>query len=123
MVEKIYHHFIAGARTVFKCFENSLIFPISNLFKTCSKSSSSISVFSIPAEIVNAAVSLIIKAALLASRFSGRTRKRNLKKISKMDVDEKDKEVIFLRDKVDRQQLQTTEIVPTMKKRRIGVRW
>ncbi|MHC4761214.1 MAG: hypothetical protein ACYS9H_07710 [Planctomycetota bacterium] len=29
-------------------------------------------------EIVNAAVTLIIKAALLASRFSGRARKRNL---------------------------------------------
>ena len=34
-------------------------------------------------EIVNAAVALIIKAALLASRFSGRTRKRSLKRLSK----------------------------------------
>ncbi len=43
-------------------------------------------------ESVNAAVTLIIKAAILAARFSGRTRKRNLKKLSKMDADEKDKE-------------------------------
>jgi hypothetical protein len=57
-------------------------------------------------EIVNAAVALIIKAALLAARFSGRARHRNLKKLSKMDVDEKDKEIIFLRDTVHQQQMQ-----------------
>ncbi|MCI0499845.1 MAG: hypothetical protein L0Y36_09230, partial [Planctomycetales bacterium] len=44
-------------------------------------------------ESVNAAVTLIIKAALLAARFFGRARKRNLKKLSKMDADEKDKEL------------------------------
>ncbi len=59
-------------------------------------------------EIVNAAVSLIIKAALLATRFSGRARKRSLKRLSKMDTDEKDKEIIFLSDKVNQQQMQTT---------------
>ena len=57
-------------------------------------------------EIINAAVALIIKAALLAARFSGRVRKRSLKRLSKMDADEKDKEILFLRDKVGQQQLQ-----------------
>lgn len=57
-------------------------------------------------EIINAAVALIIKAALLAARFSGRVRKRSLKRLSKMDADEKDKEILFLRDKVDQQQPQ-----------------
>lgn len=56
-------------------------------------------------DIINAAVELIIKAAVLAARFSGRARKRSLKRLAKMDVDDKDKEIIFLRDKVDQQQL------------------
>ena len=59
-------------------------------------------------EIVNTAASLIIKAALLASRFSGRTRKQSLKRLSKMDAGQKDKEIIFLRDKVDQLQMQIT---------------
>jgi len=33
-------------------------------------------------DIINAAVSLIIKAALLAARFSGRVRKRSLKRLA-----------------------------------------
>jgi transcriptional regulator with PAS, ATPase and Fis domain len=74
-------------------------------------------------EIVSAAVSLIIKAALLASRFSGRARNRNLKKLSKMDVDEKDKEIIFLRDKVDRQQLQITILQNGLKKKQTKKRY
>ena len=47
-------------------------------------------------EIVNAAVTLIAKAAILAARFSGRARKRSLKRLSKMEVDDKDKEIILL---------------------------
>jgi len=74
-------------------------------------------------EIVNAAVSLIIKAALLASRFSGRARKRNLKRLSKMDADEKDKEIIFLRDKVDRQQLQITILQKGLQKKQTKKRY
>ncbi len=56
-------------------------------------------------DIINAAVKLIVKATILAARFSGRVRKRSLKRLSRMDVDSKDKEIIFLRDKVF--QLQT----------------
>ncbi len=59
-------------------------------------------------DIINAAVALIIKAAILACRFSGRARKRNLKRLSKMDIDEKDKKIIFFRDKIDQQQMQIT---------------
>jgi hypothetical protein len=59
-------------------------------------------------DIVNVAVSLIVKAALLAARFSGRARKRSLKRLSKMDANDKNKEIIFLRDKVDQQQMQIT---------------
>lgn len=40
-------------------------------------------------DIINAAVLLIIKAALLAARFSGRVRKRSLKRLAAMDVNEK----------------------------------
>ena len=53
-------------------------------------------------DIVNAAVALIIKAAILAVRFSGRNRKQSLKRLSKMGADSKDKEIIFLRDKINR---------------------
>ena len=41
-------------------------------------------------DIINAAVSLIIKAALLAARFSGRVRKRSLKRLTSIDADAKD---------------------------------
>jgi len=56
-------------------------------------------------EIINAAVTIIIKAAILAARFSGRVRNRSLKRLSKMDADFKDKEIIFLRDKIYQQQM------------------
>jgi transposase InsO family protein len=59
-------------------------------------------------DIINAAVALIVKAAILAAGFSGRVRKRSLKRLSKMDADTKDKEIIFLRDKVNQQQMQIT---------------
>ena len=48
---------------------------------------------------INAAVAIIIKAAVLAAMFSGRVRKRSLKRLSKMDIEDKDKEMLFLRDK------------------------
>jgi len=40
-------------------------------------------------DILNAAVSLLIRAALLAARFSGRVRKRSLKRLAGEDVDAK----------------------------------
>ena len=49
-------------------------------------------------DIINFAVSPIIKAALIAARFSGRFRKRSLRRLATMDINEKDKEILFLRD-------------------------
>ena len=74
-------------------------------------------------ETINATVALIIKAAILAARFSGKARKRSLKRLSKMDVDEKDKEIIFLRDKVDRQQLQITILQKGLQKKQTKKRY
>jgi len=55
---------------------------------------------------INAAVAIIIKAAILAASFSGRVRKRSLKRLSKMNIDDKDKEILFLRDRVYQLKLQ-----------------
>lgn len=74
-------------------------------------------------EIVNAAVTLIIKAAILAARFSGRTRKRSLKRLSKMDADTKDKELLFLRDKVNQQQMQITILQKGLQKKHTNKRY
>jgi len=68
-------------------------------------------------EIINAAVTLIIKATILAARFSGRARKQSLKRLSKMDVDDKDKEIIFLCDKLDQQQTQITILQKGLQKK------
>jgi len=46
------------------------------------------------------AVSLIFKAAIVAAKYSGRVRKRSLKRLAAMDINEKDKENLFLKDKV-----------------------
>ena len=74
-------------------------------------------------EIINTAVFLIIKAALLASRFSGKVRKRSLKKLSKMQIDKKDKEIIFLRDKLHQQQLQITILQKGLQKKHTNKRY
>jgi hypothetical protein len=57
-------------------------------------------------DIINAAVELIIKAAIFAARFSGNVRKRSLKRLAAMNVDSKDKEIIFLRGKIDQLKIQ-----------------
>ena len=41
-------------------------------------------------EVISYTVSLIIKATIVAARFSGRIRKRSLKRLAVMDIDEKD---------------------------------
>jgi len=46
------------------------------------------------------AASLILKAAVVAAKYSGRVRKRSLKRLAAMDIDQKDKEILFLIDKV-----------------------
>ncbi len=74
-------------------------------------------------EIINIAVELIIKAAVLAARFSGKARKRSLKKLSRMEVDEKDKEIIFLRDTVVQQQMQITILQKGLQKKHTNKRY
>jgi putative transposase len=51
-------------------------------------------------EIIVCAVSLILKAALFAAAWAGKSRKRELEDIAQMPIDEKDKEIVFLRDRV-----------------------
>lgn len=74
-------------------------------------------------EIINAAIALIIKAAILTARFSGRVRKQSLKLLSKMDADTKDKELLFLRDKVNQQQMQITILQKGLQKKQINMRY
>lgn len=59
-------------------------------------------------EITSYAVSLIVKAVLLAAQFSGRARKRSLKRLASMDIDAKDKEILFLNDRVYQLEMQVS---------------
>lgn len=59
-------------------------------------------------EIIVFAVSMILKAALLAASWAGRSRKRGLESIAKMSGDEKDKEIVFLRDRIYQLETQIT---------------
>lgn len=74
-------------------------------------------------DIINLAVELIIKAAVLAARFSGRVRKRSLKRLSKMDADEKYREIIFLHDKVNQQQMQIAILQKGLQKKKNNKRY
>ena len=51
-------------------------------------------------DIIVYAASMILKAALLAAAWSGKSRRRGLESIAKMPIDEKDKEILFLRDRI-----------------------
>ena len=48
-------------------------------------------------EIITYAVSMILKAALLAATWAGKVRKHGFKSIAKLSIEEKDKEIFFLR--------------------------
>ena len=67
---------------------------------------SKITVRDAKSEIIVYAVSMILKAALFAASWAGKTRKRELKNIAKMPIDEKDKEIVFLRDRVYQLEIQ-----------------
>jgi len=73
--------------------------------------------------IINFAVSLIIKAALIAARFSGRARKRSLRRLATMDINEKDKEILFLRDMVDQLKMQLSILQKGIKKKQKNPRY
>jgi hypothetical protein len=51
-------------------------------------------------DILNAAVSLLVRAGLLAARFSGQVRKRSLNRLATKDTDAKAREILFLKDRV-----------------------
>jgi len=68
-------------------------------------------------DIITYAVSLIIKAAIMAGRFSGRVRKRSLKRLAAMDADTKDKEILFLKDKVYQLEMQVSILQKRIHKR------
>jgi hypothetical protein len=57
-------------------------------------------------DVLNAAVSLLVRAALLAARFSGRVRRRSLKRLAAADADAKAKEILFLKDRVYQLEMQ-----------------
>ena len=59
-------------------------------------------------DIITHAVSLIVKAVIMASRLSGRARKRSLKRLATMDADTKGRECLFQKDKVYPLQMQVS---------------
>ena len=65
----------------------------------------------------NHAITLIIKAAIMAARFSGRVRKRSLKRLATMDADTKDKEILFLKDKIYQLEMQVSILQKRIQKR------
>ncbi|MHC4147340.1 MAG: helix-turn-helix domain-containing protein, partial [Planctomycetota bacterium] len=67
-------------------------------------------------DVITLAVTLIIKAAIMAARFSARVRKRSLKRLAAMDIDEKDKENLFLNDKVYQLESQLSILQKRVKK-------
>jgi len=62
------------------------------------------------------AASLIFKAVIIAAKYSGRVRKRSLTRLATMDIDEKDKENIFLKDKVYQLETQVSILQKRIKK-------
>ena len=62
------------------------------------------------------AVSLIFKAAIVAAKYSGRVRKRSLKRLTAMDINERDKEMLFLKDKVYQLEMQVSILRKRIKK-------
>lgn len=57
-------------------------------------------------DLLNMAVSLLVRAALLAARFAGRVRRRSLKRLAAKDTDAKAREILFLKDRVHQLEMQ-----------------
>ena len=62
------------------------------------------------------AASLIFKAVIVAAKYSGRVRKRSLKRLAARDADTKDKEMLFLKDKVCQLEMQVSILQKRIKK-------
>ncbi len=65
-------------------------------------------------EIITYAVSMILKAALIAAAWAGKSRRRGLESIVKMSIDEKDKEIFFLRDRISRGENSISSLNPLL---------
>ena len=74
-------------------------------------------------ETLGIVMSYLIKAVVLAAQFSGRARKRQLKRVAQRDIDEKDKEIFFLRDKVYQQAIQISILQKGLKKKDTNKRY
>ena len=55
-------------------------------------------------DVLNTAISLLIRAALLAACFSGRVRKRSLQRLAGRNADAKAQEILFLKDRISTSQ-------------------
>lgn len=60
------------------------------------------------AENLTVAGSLFIKATILAAKWAGAARNKALESIAAMSIEEKDKEIVFLRDRVEQLELQVS---------------
>jgi transposase len=74
-------------------------------------------------EILSAVVSLLIRAALLAARFSGRVRQRSLTRLAHRDTDAKAKEILFLKDRVYQLEMQVSILQKHLHKKRTKPRY
>ena len=74
-------------------------------------------------DIITYAVSLIIKAVIMAGRFSGTVRKRSFKRLAAMDADTKDKEILFLKDKVYQLEMQMSILQKRIQKQQKKTRY
>jgi hypothetical protein len=68
-------------------------------------------------DILTAAVSLLIPAALLAARFSGRVRQRYFKRLASRDVDAKAKETLLRKDRINELQMQVSILQKQVRKK------
>jgi len=59
-------------------------------------------------DVLNTAVSLLIRAALLAARFSGRVRRQSLKRLAAREINANAREILFLKDRVYQLEMQVT---------------
>ena len=68
-------------------------------------------------DVLKTAVSLLIRAALLAARFSGRVRRRSLKRLVTMDTDAKAREILSLKDRVYQLEMQVSILQKQLRKK------
>jgi transposase InsO family protein len=68
-------------------------------------------------EILNAAVSLLVRAVLLAARFSGRVRQRSLRRLASRDIDANAREILFLKDRVYQLEMQVSILQKHLRKK------